>query len=718
MEKAKQNLDAAADASQQIKKGKKHKHELQDEQIKTPDFDIPTISEISSTTEGQQTKAKASTASSSGSSGTIISGNREKDLAELAAIQKKIYAAKKQLKRIGELKDEDDDFGQNPADEDEEQDDFLNLQDNDSRETFNEAGDLVPKAPILQTDNYSKTQQQQTPKAKEKSPIIFDSYDKKNVREDEAEEDDENSRSSSRYQQCFTPPPLLSAAAVPANAAASLRSNNTSTSNREQTTAAQNRRPVSERLGMRSNSTNNESSRGNTTASARERRRNLQDKEIYVPAFRRKEMEKEREKNRDRDRSRDRTAVAQNVRRSRSREKDREREREMEKRAERLRDVNDQTGRGRARDRRGSWDDADREERKSFNERNSSQVRKISTTTPAASTVRTRSISSEERYSPEPQQQQQRMRIGSRVIVAPVKHIEPSDEEDLNDKPVNSVIKIKPRPAVSPSRQAPKNLLLKAVAEAQRSTILTKKLCNTPATATKSKVAARLGEKIQSSGGIGDRNTKLFTKSYRERLKQTITAGAVNVGALFRRTTQKLIVEVNGGAGIAGSAGLLTVKRKALQSNIRNEDDDEEDWHDDDDSDNGNKAHFAEAEEEQFQQEPDEEEIDQDIEEMYRQEACLENENLHQDANTIILARTQSQHFDNMLDEEEQEEEEEINYIKDAIHYNKKRINNVDDDQEMVEGVLQQKTQFVVTLNGKYSMKFKNNKLRNRVGTI
>lgn len=74
-------------------------------------------------------------------------------------------------------------------------------------------------------------------------------------------------------------------------------------------------------------------------------------------------------------------------------------------------------------------------------------------------------------------------RIGSRVIVAVNKPPEPSDDEDLLEKPVNSVIKIKPRPVVSPRRQACKNLLLRAVADAQRSTILAKTVTVTPPTA-------------------------------------------------------------------------------------------------------------------------------------------------------------------------------------------------------------------------------------------
>lgn len=65
-------------------------------------------------------------------------------------------------------------------------------------------------------------------------------------------------------------------------------------------------------------------------------------------------------------------------------------------------------------------------------------------------------------------------RIGSHVIVAPPKADVVTDEEEI-DVPVNSVVKIKPRPVIPPHKQASKNLLLRAVAEAQRSTSITNK---------------------------------------------------------------------------------------------------------------------------------------------------------------------------------------------------------------------------------------------------
>uniref|UniRef100_A0A182JUK8 Zinc finger CCCH domain-containing protein 14 n=1 Tax=Anopheles christyi TaxID=43041 RepID=A0A182JUK8_9DIPT len=61
-----------------------------------------------------------------------------------------------------------------------------------------------------------------------------------------------------------------------------------------------------------------------------------------------------------------------------------------------------------------------------------------------------------------------RGRVGSRVIVLPPK---PEYNEDVIEVPVASVIKVQPRPVVPKATQPCKHLLLKAMAEAQRSTV-------------------------------------------------------------------------------------------------------------------------------------------------------------------------------------------------------------------------------------------------------
>lgn len=473
LEKAKQTISATTDATQLIKKSKykRSSEELHNSEPQK-EFDIPTISEISSTT-------GASANTDSTKEAGIVSGSREKDLAELAEIQKKIYAAKKQLKHIGELEDDDEDF--------------LNLRDEDSREEFNEAGDLVRKP--------SATPPEDSYKNKEKSPIIFERENAKNSAGNDMDEEEQTLK-----MKRFTPPPLNAASA----------SSHFSASSKDESADFRNeKRPVHERLGVKHTTASRDISRPSPSI-YRERRRNLQEQELYVPAFRRKEMEKERERDQERGKERER---------DRGRDRDHERDGERQREA----DNNPVLTRGRPRTRR-TFEERDKRRSISENrneERNSSQVGKISTTTPSTNN-RARSSSKDEES---PDIGEVRKRIGSRVIVAPAKPVEMSDEEDLNDKPVNSVIKIKPRPPVSPSKQAPKNLLLRAVAEAQRSTILKK-----PSSTSKTKVALRLGDKISAQ-----RNTKLYTKTYRDRIKTTS-----NMGALFTRTTKNIIVEVNG----------------------------------------------------------------------------------------------------------------------------------------------------------------------------
>lgn len=90
-------------------------------------------------------------------------------------------------------------------------------------------------------------------------------------------------------------------------------------------------------------------------------------------------------------------------------------------------------------------------------------------------------------------------RIGSRVIVAPVK---PDYDEDEIEVPINSVVKVKPRPLIPRNKQASKNLLLRAVAEAQKSTALV----NQPPREFKAK----------------DKNkAELYTKTFRNKLQKS-----------------------------------------------------------------------------------------------------------------------------------------------------------------------------------------------------
>ena len=139
--------------------------------------------------------------------------------------------------------------------------------------------------------------------------------------------------------------------------------------------------------------------------------------------------------------------------------------------------------------------------------------------------------------------------------MAPLKKVEPSDDEDV--KPVNSVIRVKPRAKVSPSKQACKNLLLRAMADAQKSTLLAK-------TIKPKEMAAAASLTVRSLSD--ERNTKLYTKSYRDRLKRT--AGGLASNAILRRATQNLLIQVK--------ASNEQIKRRRTEQDAQQSDAEEE----------------------------------------------------------------------------------------------------------------------------------------------
>ncbi|XP_053693743.1 zinc finger CCCH domain-containing protein 14 [Sabethes cyaneus] len=186
-----------------------------------------------------------------------------------------------------------------------------------------------------------------------------------------------------------------------------------------------------------------------------------EERELYVPVFRRKEMEEQakarqarttdranRSRSRERDRRRSPVRSRSN-RRDNSRDRSRSR-REREKERELNRTRSSERGRDRDRERdRGR--EVDREHKR---ERDRYAADKVSNGTEI------------------------RSRIGSRVFVLPPKP--EYVEEDELEVPILSVVKVQPRPQVPKNKQPSKNLLLKAMAEAQRSTAanLTKTISN------------------------------------------------------------------------------------------------------------------------------------------------------------------------------------------------------------------------------------------------
>nr|XP_044251650.1 zinc finger CCCH domain-containing protein 14 [Drosophila takahashii] len=371
--------------------------ELLEKAKKTMDLDLSAKDEIlhkkkkRKSIEDVEPTAEITEISSTTTTTTTSGVNREKDLAELAEIQKKIHAAKKHLRQIGEIEDE--------SDEDDE--DLLNLSAQD------ESVDQEPEEEPPQTE---------APPRRAKSPIVFNRREKTPERRAEAEPEIDSRQ----------------------EAAAAAAEDPTSEKSREDRSE---RKSVHDRLGSKAQQPAERSQRNQ--------------KELYVPAHRRR-SEPEATKERGQ--------------------------------------------RERSRERRSSRD-----------------------------TSRDTNRNHRQRRSPSPEAPSTKQRIGSRVIVAVNKPPEPSDDEDMADKPVNSVIKIKPRPQVSPRRQACKNLLLRAVADAQRSTILAK-------TSSKKESEEVVG-KISSS--LGKR--KSMDKNERERDRGKRSAAG---NELFRRTTRELVVNV------------------------------------------------------------------------------------------------------------------------------------------------------------------------------
>ncbi|XP_032593641.1 zinc finger CCCH domain-containing protein 14 isoform X2 [Drosophila grimshawi] len=403
LEKAKKTLDLDDEL---LLKKKKRKSTEEDEQPQlvtqetTKELDLPVTSEISSTT----------------------SGNREKDIAELAEIQRKIYAAKQHLRQIGELDDESD---EDELDDQQLDNDLLNV--NEQHETI--AKDCMPvtaaaAAPAAEANYSSGTR-------RAKSPIVFN-------------------RTSEPAAAREKPNKTPTEPAVQLQKSSDERSE---------------RRSVHERLGCKPISQSQAAAVQSLTPPERSQR-SQKELELYVPAHRRRSEQQQPQPN------------------------------EESKKVER----------GRERSQRNESQPSRRRERETLRSRR----------TPS------RSRSPEANY---------KHRIGSRVIVAINKPPEPSDDEDILEKPVNSVIKIKPRPTVSPRRQACKNLLLRAVADAQRSTILAKPTA-TPST----------GVVTSKTQGNGDEPELISSTMGKRRLNDSVGSGAGK--ELFRRSRRELMVNV------------------------------------------------------------------------------------------------------------------------------------------------------------------------------
>lgn len=262
----------------------------------------------------------------------------------------------------------------------------------------------------------------------------------------------------------------------------------------EQPPASTNKRSVMDRLGSRSEGADQPmlapppSEKSNIVSLSAHRR---SEKEIYVPVFRRKDDDRRSERDlastrnldRSKDRRRDdRPAAASRDDRSIDRRNDRSAVRDLRDRVKERASERATVQRGGASKR--SFDDD------------------------APPTMKKAELA-------------KKRVVESRVFVAPPK---PEYVEDVIEVPVNSVVKVQPRPLIPSNQQASKNLLLRAVAEAQKSTALVR-----PRVAP----AAVSGAAASTST---DRSPKYFTKSFRNHQK--------NSGSGTLQNKQNIVIEV------------------------------------------------------------------------------------------------------------------------------------------------------------------------------
>lgn len=136
-----------------------------------------------------------------------------------------------------------------------------------------------------------------------------------------------------------------------------------------------------------------------------------------------------------------------------------------------------------------------------------------------------------------------RQRMGSRVIVAPPK---PQFNEEEIDVPVNSVVTIKPRPVVAKNRQANKNLLLRAMAEAQKSmvgTLRQQQQQQTEPAVKKMPTTLKVIELQASIGGGGGIKSRLGGTIGTKRQINAIVS-SLDAAVKRQKPNEKIIIEI------------------------------------------------------------------------------------------------------------------------------------------------------------------------------
>lgn len=142
-----------------------------------------------------------------------------------------------------------------------------------------------------------------------------------------------------------------------------------------------------------------------------------------------------------------------------------------------------------------------------------------------------------------------RQRIGSRVIVAPPKQLEEEEEVDV---PVSSVVTIKPRPVIAKNRQANKNLLLRAMADAQKSMVGTlKQQLETPGGGTTTTATTTL--RLAEGGGVKGRLGGILNIAKRQRSQINAIVSSLDPVLKRQKPNQKIIIEIGPNDGFSES---------------------------------------------------------------------------------------------------------------------------------------------------------------------
>lgn len=168
-----------------------------------------------------------------------------------------------------------------------------------------------------------------------------------------------------------------------------------------------------------------------------------------------------------------------------------------------------------------------------------------------------------------------RQRIGSRVIVAPPKLVEEEDEVDV---PVSSVVTIKPRPVVARNRQANKNLLLRAMADAQKSMVGTTMMVTKQQQQLEQPLQTlRLSQKViaTSTDGVQGIKSRLGgIASKRQRSQINAIVSSLDAVVKRQKPNEKIIIEIGPNDGFSDSD--FMDEDDAEQGEVGDDDDDEE----------------------------------------------------------------------------------------------------------------------------------------------